>query len=264
MLPGVPPKQGPAELRQYSREAMSLCLSESLEGIGPDRFGIAPARRQRFTVQFHRVDAADGFVLEAKIPASHPDRRVLVTHGWAALSWGGGRYFHRNFLSADEAVDGVVDALSAVYGAVGDEQGWFVLATYQDGDPVWTGGEWSGDESMVAGLPIAPAELSRPIRALFGAVVGLGCAWFVLYSYVTVQGWVVDPLPTVAILVGCPLVAMAVSLSPFPKTLVQGGAYMWGDGVGSWLFFAGVFSFVAAFFFAGAIVSNFGTPPPGS
>ena len=216
---------------------MSLCLSESLEGIGPDHFSIVPARRQRFTVQFHRVAAPDGFVLEATVPASNPDRRVLVARGWAELSWGGGgRYFHRNFLSAAEAVDGVVDALSAVYGAVGDEKGWLVVAEIQHGDPAWIGGIWSGDESMVAGLPTAPSggrSLSRPVRALFGAVGGLGCAWFVLYSYVTVQGWVVDPLPTIAIVVGCPLVAMAVSLSPFPKTVVRDGAYMWGDGVGS-------------------------------
>jgi hypothetical protein len=246
---------------------MGLCLSESLEGIGPDRFGIAPAGRQRFTVQIHRVAALGGFVLEAMIPASHPDRQVLVARGWAAQGSRGGRYFHRDFSSADAAVDGVVDALSAVYGTVGDENGWSVVATVQHGDPAWIGGIWSGDESTIAGLTTAPAEgrsVSRPIAALVGAVDGLGSAGFVLYSFVSVQGWGVDPLPTMAIVVGCPVVAMAVSLSPFPQTLGRGGAYLWGDGVGSWLFFAAAFSFIGAFFYGAAIVSNFGTSPPGS
>lgn len=270
MLELIPEAGSPTpvtQLREYSREAMGVCLSESLDGIGPDRFTIAPARRRRFTVQFHRVYAPDGFVLEATIPASHPDRQVLVARGWAAPSGGRGRYFRRTFSTAPEAVDGVVDALSAVYGAVGDEKGWNVVATVQDGDTAWTGGIWSGDESTIAGLTTAPTEgrsVSRPIAALVGAVVGLGSAGFLLYSFVSVQGWGLDPLATMAILVGCPVVAMAVSLSPFPQTLARGGAYMWGDGGSGWLFFAAVFSFGAAFFYGAAIVSNFGIAPPGS
>ncbi len=178
-----------------------------------------------------------------------------------------GRPLRRTFPTAAEAVQGVVDALSAVYGAVGDEKGWNVVATVQHGDSDWIGGRWSGDESTIGGLTTAPAEgrpVSRPIAALVGAVAGLGCAWFVLYSYVSVQGWVVDPLPTTAIVIGSPVVAMAVSLSPFPRTLARGGAYMWGGGVSSWLFFAAVFSFIGAFFYGAAIVSNFGIAPPDS
>ena len=246
---------------------MSVCLKESLDGIGPDRFSIAPARRRRFAVQFHRVAAPDGFVLEAAIPASHPDRQVLVARGWAAPSSRGGRYFRRTFSSAAEAADGVVDAMSAVYGAVGDEKGWLVVATVQHGDPAWIGGEWSGDESAVAGLTTAPSEgrpVSRRMAAVFGALGGLGCAWFVMYSSVSVQGWAVGPLPTTAIFIGCPLVAMAVSLSPFPQTVVRDGAYFWGDGAGSWFFFAAASSFIPALFYGFAVVSNFGTAPPGS
>jgi hypothetical protein len=242
---------------------MEQCLDETFDGIGPDRLTIEPAQRQRFAVQFHRVATDGGYVLEAAIPATKPERRILLAHGWAAPDDRGGGHYHRTFSTAAEAAVGVVDALSAVYGTVGDEKGWYVLATVQHGDSAWVGGRWSGDESEVEGLAAAPTvfDPSRPVAALFGLAVGLVCAWAVLQSFVAYSGWVLGPVPTIAIVLGSSLWAMIVSLSPLPVAVEGRTAYLVGGGVFIWALIAGGFSSIPAIAWSIALVQLFGTPP---
>jgi hypothetical protein len=111
-----------------SRAELERALDELLVGQRKSPTWIAPAARRRFTVGLARVREADGFRLQATIPANgRPKRTALGALGWErTMSPTGKPYYSRPFATAPEAVEGIAAAYAIVYGETGDAAGWYV------------------------------------------------------------------------------------------------------------------------------------------
>jgi len=78
----------------------------------------------------------------------------------------------------------------------------------------------------------APAPRSRRIRARLYAVifpvgVGLFCSWAIFQSFVNYSGWLLEPWVVVAVVVGCVLWPVVVSLTGVTERLARPNAEFW-------------------------------------
>jgi len=160
---GTAPKEVPwtKRRRRYSRDELLTSLTQSLEGYGPDRYSIEPAERMRFAVQVGRsMEPIRTLVLS--IPGRlTPERRRLLDHGWQRASSGSTPYFRRAVPDAGAASAAIIEAYSTVYGAVGDERGWNIVAPALRPRVAWPE-PWTGEEQPIGRT--GPATAPRPGR----------------------------------------------------------------------------------------------------
>lgn len=259
--------------RHYTRDELSLSLTQSLQGYGPDQFSVQPAERVRFAVQFLR-EIGQPRSLVASIPLGHARvRRRLLDHGWEHVSVGASRYARRSFAAAAVAVAAILDAYSIAYGAVGDDKGWNIVTPAFRPRTVWLE-PWTGEEEPIeateddilgASLATHGSDENRTRgkvpAAAFGIGVGAFCAWAALQSFTASAGWTVGPGAVIVVVAGCVVLSTAVAISDFPDGIVRRVAYMWGASMTSRALTTFAFAAIPAIVWAILLIRALGTPP---
>jgi hypothetical protein len=97
-------------------------------------------------------------------------------------------------------------------------------------------------------------------RAAFGLAVGLLCAWAAWQSLVNRADRTIEPWVAVALVAGCVLLAVIVSISWLPDAVVRRSAYMWGSSIVVRALITFAFAGLPAIVWAIAVISLFGTP----
>jgi hypothetical protein len=162
----------------YTREELALSLTQTLGGYGPDMYCVQPAERVRFAVQLTRRAIPGPSILASVPDGSHRERRSLLAHGWTRSSVGRTRYFQRSFADGPAAAAAILEAYAVVYGAVGDDRGWNIVAPALRPRQPWRE-PWTGEETPIGNdLAQSPRSVTISNRIVPGelmeAELGLG------------------------------------------------------------------------------------------
>jgi hypothetical protein len=259
-------EQGPVpwtkRRHHYARDDLASSLTQSLAGYGPDNYIVQPAEHVRFAVQILRGRRPSPSLV-ASIPlGSAPARRLLLDNGWDRVAVGHTFYARRTFAQAAGAVAAILEAYTIVYGAVGDDKGWNIVAPALRPRTPWPE-PWTGEEEPVEpddGIgPASTASIrwggtweirTKPARAVFGVAVGLFCAWAALQSFTRSAGATIEPGPRIAVVIGCVVLSATVAISGFSDAIVRRGQYMWGNSISARALITFAFASVPAIIWA--------------
>jgi len=260
---------------RYARDELTLSLTQSLQGYGPDRYSVQPAEHIRFAVQLvRRMEPVP--TLLASIPVgSRRERRVLLDHGWERTLSGRTGYYVQSFVAPEAAAASIVDAYTLVYGSVGDELGWNIVTQAFRPRPIRWRGPWTGEEDPVRNADERPAPKpweeveprgsrsipARTSRAISGVAIGLLCTWAALQSFVSHYGWAVGMPAIVLVAVGSVLLASLVAISPLPDAVARRTESVWGDSIMTRALLLFSFGALPAIAWSILVIRVFGTPP---
>ena len=95
-------------------------------------------------------------------------------------------------------------------------------------------------------------------------MVGIFCGWALFQSFVNHAGWQVSPPVFAMILAGVIVGPTALSLTGLPQRLGGPSADLWGGGAATRAAVAAAFYACLSIAWGMAIISFFGTKPPGT